>query len=60
MIPTATISGRVINSYVGRMPWPKTGATIYDSQIGLLRQWSCNQRVGNQAHQIWYREVHQK
>ena len=28
------------------MPWPKTGATHYRAQLGLLRQRSCNQRVG--------------
>ena len=28
------------------MPWPKTGATHYHAQLGLLRQRLCNQRVG--------------
>ncbi len=28
------------------MPWPKTGVTHYHAQLGLLRQRSCNQRVG--------------
>ena len=28
------------------MPWPKTGATHYNAQLGLYRQRSCNQRVG--------------
>ena len=27
------------------MTWPKTGATHYRAQLGLLRQRSCNQRV---------------
>ena len=33
MVPTAAISGA--RFYWG-MPWPKTGATYYHAQIGLL------------------------
>ena len=31
---------------VGGISWLKTGATYYHAQLGLLRQSSCNQRVG--------------
>ena len=28
------------------MPWPKTGATHYQAQLGLLRQRSCKRKEG--------------
>ena len=31
---------------VGGLPWPKTSATHYNAQLGLLRQKKSNQRVG--------------
>ncbi len=45
----ATVAQHVAHPVVGKvigMPWPKTGATHYHAHLGLLRQRSCNQRVG--------------
>ena len=37
---------RALHQLVGGMSLPKTGANHYHAQLGLLRQTSCNQRVG--------------
>ena len=44
MVLTATMCAILIVR-AGGMPWPKTGATHYHAQLGLLRQRSCNNRV---------------